>query len=177
PRPAPGRKPAGARASPATAAAQQPARQTSAGADARGAESSGVLDLMALLAVLDDAGGDGGGAGERGAPGDGVAERGPAGSGPSERLSERLSMLAESGLDLDALAIRLLPPGGDDGIFEVVLPNGQKMGVAVHLRQGMARFHLSPFDDKLGGRLRAKKMELQGLLARHMNRDVEVTVL
>lgn len=88
-----------------------------------------------------------------------------------------VSAAGDASLDLEALADELLPPGGDDGIFEVTLPNGQKLGVAVSLQGGQARFHLNPGDEKLGDRLRRRQMELQGHLERRMQRKVEVTVL
>lgn len=83
----------------------------------------------------------------------------------------------ESTLDLDTLAGGLLPKSGDDGIFEVTLPGGQKMGVAVNMQAALARFHLSVLDDRLAERLRRRKMELQGHLERRMQKNVEITVL
>jgi hypothetical protein len=88
--------------------------------------------------------------------------------------------LAEAGegfLDMDDLARELMPMTGDDGIFEVILPNGKKMGVAVHIQPGSVRFHLSTSDDKFGDRLRQRKMELRTHLERRIHRNVDITVL
>jgi hypothetical protein len=83
----------------------------------------------------------------------------------------------EGFLDMDDLARELMPMTGDDGIFEVILPNGKKMGVAVHIQPGAVRFHLSPSDDKFGERLRQRKMELRTHLERRIHRNVDITVL
>lgn len=106
----------------------------------------------------------------------GGQERGP---GAGENIKEQ-SALGEAGgadLDMKALAEELLPPAGDNGIFEVTLPNGQKMGVAVNVQPGNIRYHLSTSDEKMSDRLRQRKMELQGHLERRIQRNVEIILL
>lgn len=80
-------------------------------------------------------------------------------------------------LDCSALADSLLPMTSEDGIFEVLMPNGQTMGVAVSTQPTQMRLLLSPSDEKLAERLRRRKMELEGALGRRMNKYVDITVL
>jgi hypothetical protein len=137
-------------------------------------DADGTADAFAYLPQLQsrDGGQGGSGDGESDEPG----EAGEAG-GPQD--GSRLSAAgdADSALDLDMLAEDILPHTGDDGIFEVTLPNGQTFGVAVSVRETKTSIHLSSPDAKLGGLLRQRKMELQGRLQRHMRTDVEITVL
>jgi hypothetical protein len=107
------------------------------------------------------------------------AESGDSGRGGCLTCQEGndLAGAGEGSLDPEALAEELLPHTGDDGIFEVTLPNGKKMGVAVNIQPGAVRFHLSTSDEKLGERLRQRKMELQGHLERRIQRNVDITVL
>jgi hypothetical protein len=105
--------------------------------------------------------------------GDGDGEDG----GADRAAEKRVSAAADASLDLDALADQIAPEGVDDGIFEVTMPDGQKMGVVVNLQGGEARFHLNPADRQLGEKLRRRQMELEGRLERRMHRKVQVTVL
>jgi hypothetical protein len=102
-------------------------------------------------------------------------------SGEAERDACRedkaLAAAGAAELDMEALAEALLPSTDDDGIFEVSLPNGQKMAVAVNIKPDVVRIHLTTSDEKLGDRLRQKKMELRGHLERHIQRNVDITVL
>ncbi|HJV73238.1 MAG TPA: hypothetical protein VJ654_03375 [Noviherbaspirillum sp.] len=79
--------------------------------------------------------------------------------------------------DCNALADSLLPMTAEDGIFEVLMPNGQTLGVAVSNQSTQVRLLLSPSDEKLAERLRRRKMELEGALGRRMNKYVDITVL
>ncbi|MFC7518731.1 hypothetical protein ACFQUU_27340 [Herbaspirillum sp. GCM10030257] len=83
----------------------------------------------------------------------------------------------DSDLDCGTLADELLPMTADDGIFEILMPNGGTLGVAVSIQSAQVRLLLSPSDPKLGERLRRKKMELEGVLGRRMEKDVDITVL
>lgn len=83
----------------------------------------------------------------------------------------------EDALDMDSLADELLAKAADNGIFEVTLPNGQKLGVVVNAQSNLVRFHLSAADEKLGDRLRRRQMELQGRLERRIHKNVDITVL
>lgn len=75
------------------------------------------------------------------------------------------------------LLLDLLPTDGDSGIFEVLLPNGDRLGVMVDVGRGSASFLLSPGSDQLRDWLRRKKMELQTGLMRRMSRPVRLAVL
>jgi hypothetical protein len=85
------------------------------------------------------------------------------------------SALDES-LDTTALA-RLLPPGDNDGIFDVILPSGDQLGVVVNGRSSSLSYLLSPSTDKFASRLRRQKMELEERLEQLTHRNVEITVL
>jgi hypothetical protein len=101
------------------------------------------------------------------------------GGAATENISGK-SAAGEAGgetLDMDELSAHLLPPTGDDGIFEVTLPNGQKMGVAVNMQPGNIRYHLSVSDEKTAERLRDRKMELQGHVERRIQQNVEIILL
>jgi hypothetical protein len=80
-------------------------------------------------------------------------------------------------LDMDELAAQLLPPTADDGIFEVTLPNGHTIGVAVNFQPGNVRYHLSVSDEKSAERIRHRKMELQGHVERRIRQNVEIILL
>jgi len=71
----------------------------------------------------------------------------------------------------------LLPTDGDSGIFEILLPNGGKLGVMVDVGRTAASFLLSPGGPQLRDWLRRKQMELQLGLARRMHRTVRLAVL
>ncbi len=79
-------------------------------------------------------------------------------------------------LDSAELA-RLLPVGGNDGIFDVALPGGERMGVVVSGQSGSLSYLLSPSTEKLGARLRRQRMELESRVERLTHRNVNITVL
>lgn len=85
---------------------------------------------------------------------------------------------AEEGGDCDAEALLdLLPSDGQSGIFEILLPNGERMGVMVDVRETSASFLLSPSGERLRNLLRKKRMELEEGLARRMDKYVRLAVL
>jgi hypothetical protein len=85
---------------------------------------------------------------------------------------------ADSGtLEMGMLADRLAPLTGTSGIFEVIMPDGQQIGVAVDAQPDSVRLHLSWNNDKSAERMRRRQMELQGSLERRIRKKVDVTVL
>jgi hypothetical protein len=82
----------------------------------------------------------------------------------------------DESLDTTALA-RLLPPGDNDGIFDVILPTGEQLGVVVSGRSSSLSYLLSPSTDKFTSRLRRHKMELEERLEQLTHRNVNITVL
>lgn len=98
---------------------------------------------------------------------------GSAGSGEAAALAEAAS---DDTLDCAALAA-LLPRGENDGIFDVMLPNGERMGVVVSGKSSSLSYLLSPATEKLGSRLRRQRMELEQRVERLTQRNVNITVL
>lgn len=90
-------------------------------------------------------------------------------------LAETLAAL-DQGLDSAELA-RLLPAGGNDGIFDVVLPTGDRLGVVVSGQSSALSYLLSPSTEKFGARLRRQRMELEDRMERLTHRNVNITVL
>lgn len=83
----------------------------------------------------------------------------------------------EAAFDAAALADDLAPLGSNDGIFEVILPSGAVLGVAVSTQASAVRFLLSTPGSGLANQLRRQRMELEGRLERRMGRHVMLTVL
>lgn len=97
--------------------------------------------------------------------------------GAGASLQEAMQAAAlEQGLDCAALA-RLLPAGGNDGIFDVVLPGGERLGVVVSGQNASLSYLLSPSPEKFGSRLRRQRMELEERMERLTHRNVNITVL
>jgi hypothetical protein len=80
-------------------------------------------------------------------------------------------------LDCELLADELLQQPADEGIFEVLMPDGKTLGVVVRLDAQRAQFLLSPSDDDLAKLLKEGKMELERRLAQRMNKDVDISLL
>ncbi|WP_170304393.1 hypothetical protein, partial [Duganella radicis] len=106
----------------------------------------------------------------------GLADEGAAGGGRAAPNAARQAAAADAGLDCAELA-QLLPAGGNDGIFDVVLPNGERMGVVVNGQATALSYLLSPASEQLAGRLRRQRMELEGRMERLTQRNVNITVL
>lgn len=66
---------------------------------------------------------------------------------------------------------------GQQGIFELLLPGGQALGVVVQSAPGGVHFLLSAGGGPLEQRLRQNKMELERRLQQRMQKDVRVAVL
>jgi len=77
----------------------------------------------------------------------------------------------------DNLILRLLPAPQTSGIFEVLFPNGDTMGVMVDVGADSASFMLAPGTHGLRNLLRRRQMELEQGLARRMSKYVRLTVL
>ena len=90
--------------------------------------------------------------------------------------AEQIRATPEDSPDWLSLA-SLLPAGADDGVFEVLMPNKAKIGVAVSDLPAGLSYLLTPEDDKLASMLRRHEMELEEHLKRRIRRNVKVVVL
>lgn len=181
--------PAAAARNPLRQAQQQAAsRKAAAERERRAAESSDgrapadagpCLDERALAER--DGGGQGdGGDGQDGEycgqDGDPMAPGGaPRATGSGAALQASLDA-ADAASDAEALA-GLLPHDGASGIFEVLLPNGDTLGVAVDATPERVSYLLQPGSEALAARIRKQKMELGAHLERRIGRSVSLTVL
>ena len=93
--------------------------------------------------------------------------------------SEILAAAQAASVEAMALADELAALGGDTGIFEVILPCGAHIGVAVHSLPTSVRYLLSTSHRGLGHQLRNQKTktELEGHLAQRIGRNVTLAVL
>ncbi|QGZ42136.1 hypothetical protein IP92_05467 [Pseudoduganella flava] len=71
----------------------------------------------------------------------------------------------------------LLPGAEASGVFEVLLPDGSALGVAVDVSADTVCYLLTPESDTLAARLRRQQMELAGQVERRIGRSVRLTVL
>lgn len=104
----------------------------------------------------------------------GTADAAPA---PSAGADSVQGTQTDDSLGLDALAANLAGLGSDNGIFEVTMPNGQQLGVAVNVQPTGVRFLMSPSDNALRDRIKNCRMELEGAVEQHIHKDVEIAVL
>lgn len=116
-------------------------------------------------AVFDTAWRGGGGRENGGSGGQG----GAAGAGTAQ-------LVAAGELDLDLL-LGLWPPVADSGIFELLLPGGERLGVVADIARRQAGFLLTPSTERLRQQLNKAKVELEKGLEQRMNRHVRLTVL
>ena len=144
-------------------------RQTSRSSEREARHASGensaaaTADIALSGHLLPGFGGHGQGSGQGGSGSD------------SERIAgSRLG--ADGELDCDAL-LDLLPLDGDSGIFELLLPDGERLAVVADVSERLASFLLKPTSDKLRQRLQRRKMELESGVAQRMGRHVRLTVL
>lgn len=76
-----------------------------------------------------------------------------------------------------ALIAALLGHAHESGMFEVLLPGGEALGVAVDVRPGAIDYLLTPASERTATQLRGRQMELAGQLGQRIGRSVRVTVL
>lgn len=94
------------------------------------------------------------------------------------QLSTMAASDAGTNEELDsALIAALLGQTEDSGMFEVILPGGETLGVAVDVRPEAVDYLLTPASPRLASHLRERQMELAGQLGRQMGRSVRITVL
>ena len=79
--------------------------------------------------------------------------------------------------ELDALAEALEPLTESDGLFELFLPSGARLAVAVTTAPRHTRLLLSCADPALQASLQRKQTELERRLGQHIGKDVTVAVL
>ena len=79
--------------------------------------------------------------------------------------------------DQTGLIDELAPLAENDGLFEVLLPDGETVSVAVTTSSARVRFLLSTTSAGLGAQLRRRRMELEQHLGRRIGRDVALAVL
>ncbi|MFZ6773942.1 hypothetical protein ACO0LB_14620 [Undibacterium sp. SXout7W] len=96
----------------------------------------------------------------------------------SMSLSDTAFVMAEFSTTVSDMALTdELAHMTDNGIFEVQLPGGESLGVAVDIRASGVGFLLSPSSDKLRQRLQKQHMELEGTLKQRMGRSVNIAIL
>lgn len=85
---------------------------------------------------------------------------------------------AQSDEELDShLVAALLAQSHESGMFEVLLPGGETLGVAVDVRPEAVDYLLTPPSAGLAAQLKGRQMELAGQLGQRIGRSVRITVL
>jgi hypothetical protein len=102
---------------------------------------------------------------------------GGGGGGSSSAAAVQSAMVASAGLDISILVDELAPMCANDGVFELILPDGECLGVAVSEGSSHVGLLLSPRSSKLAERLRKRQRELKEGLEQRIGRDVTITVL
>jgi|GEM_PF-3371365 len=102
---------------------------------------------------------------------------GGGGGGNSSAAAVQSAVVANAGLDISVLIDELAPMCANDGVFELILPDGERLGVAVSEGSSHVGLLLSPRSNKLAERLRKRQRELKEGLEQRMGRDVTITVL
>ena len=149
--------------------AERDARQASAERAQEQAEQAAVLPY-AGQGGQSGQGGQGGGGGDQ--------QRGRDDEPGSAAGAGRPDALEPAVDELDChLLASLLPSGADDGIFEVLLPGGDKLGVAVDVGARSTSLLLMPSSERLRTQIKKKRMELENALERRMETQVRLTVL
>lgn len=114
-------------------------------------------------------GGGGGGRGRDGGEQGGGRQGELAGAGLPGAVAE---------LDFDwHLLLKLLPGGGESGIFELLLPGGERLAVVADITRRQASFLLTPSSERLRQQINKRKTELEQDLGQLMDRHVRLTVL
>jgi hypothetical protein len=105
---------------------------------------------------------------------------GPRDTARPEALAGVESAMPEAGATHEsdaALESGLAELGGNDGIFELLLPGGGSVGVVVNADARRTSFLLQASEAQLGERLRQNRLELERGLQRRMQANVEIAVL
>lgn len=82
-----------------------------------------------------------------------------------------------SGMGEELSLIDSLSQITEQGIFELLLPEGESLAVALDMRAGGMTFLLSGSSAALNARLQQQKMELEGVLRQRIGSAVTITVL
>jgi hypothetical protein len=154
----------------------------------------GALDLFVFQPIgqsgdssQDSGGGSGGGSRKEPENKDEAADDAPPeaapGAGPMPVNMQRIPLermqkatTAEASAFVSSLG-DALPDGAESGIFEVALPDGSSMGVAVNSQPELVSYLINPLTPQLASDLRQQRMELEGRLARRISRNVRIAVL
>jgi len=110
----------------------------------------------------------------------GERDQGQRGQDDHEGTSLASAVAGDAGTqeELDgALIAALLAQSHDSGMFEVLLPDGDTLGVAVDVRAEAVDYLLTPASERVAAQLRGRQMELAGQLGQRIGRSVRVTVL
>jgi hypothetical protein len=154
----------------------------------------GALDLFVFQPIgqsgdssQDSGGGSGGGSRKEPESKDEAADDAPQqavpGSGPVPVNMLRMPlerMQKASASEASAFVSSIsdaLPDGAESGIFEVTMPDGSSMGVAVNSQPALVSYLINPLTPQLASDLRQQRMELEGRLARRISRNVRIAVL
>jgi len=86
------------------------------------------------------------------------------------------SLMSEGGLDLDFLSEKLVPMSDQEGIFELLLPDNEKLGVVVQHNKNGIHLILSTKNPKFEKKLKDKEGELEERLKSRLG-EVTLTVL
>lgn len=78
---------------------------------------------------------------------------------------------------LDDFCEEVTSLSSSNGLFEILMPHGARLAVAIATSPTQIRILLSSSDATLCQQLKRRRMELEQHLARHTGRDVLVTVL
>jgi hypothetical protein len=100
------------------------------------------------------------------------------GADGSDSIIDQLNGLGlDDDVDCAGWADELAPLSANDGLFEVLLPGGHRLSVAVSSSAQQTCFLLSASSEDVQQRLKRKKMELEQQLQRRIGKAVAVTVL
>jgi hypothetical protein len=85
--------------------------------------------------------------------------------------------LDTAGAPTGELAAKLAELGTDDGVFEVFMPDGQHVAIAMATQPGSVCYLMNTSSEMLRDRIINCRMELQQSVARRIHRKVQIAVL
>ncbi|GAA4016731.1 hypothetical protein [Actimicrobium antarcticum] len=101
--------------------------------------------------------------------------------GGDDESGQSLARIATQDLagDVDAsfLVDQLAPLTANDGMFEVLIPSGAKLSIALKASANRVQILIGSDSASLGDQLKRKKMELEQRLGRRIGKDVVLAVL